>query len=480
MSGLWDTRSPAEQRREQSGLLRQTVLQMALGHVPFVVARLKEAGVDARTFRGLEDLGRIPPTLRGDVFDPGRNPEGARALVLHGTEEGVKRFSERAVLLRVAMARLIGGEEVQRLAVEAASRSLHVHLVPGAGGTIPVAYTRDDLNLLARAGARLARVLGLERDDRLLNLVPAGPTLDHWGIFYMAHGMGMSALHARPRAGDLGAALGAAFEGGRPTALAVPAEEVLHVASAAAEAGMDLSELRLLVAVGRSLSAEERAGAARELAAAGAPEARVGAAYGVAEGRVLWGECVVPPGHAESYGFHTYPDLDLVEVLSPESGAPVPAETPGEIAVTPLGFRGGGAPRWRSGDLALGGITARVCPNCGRTVPRVGPSVRRSAWLRPVVLNGAETSLDLREAGAAVARHAEGWQLEIVRRGAANELFVYLVTRSEDPDRVIDLFEELERMEAAPTQIVLSTPEQLAARHRLAGGAWPRFWERTG
>src|SRR5947209_3149716 len=172
VAAAWDERTLKEQRRIQNALLRQTVLQMALGHVPYVRAKLDAMGIDARDFKGLDDLSSIPLTMRRDIVDPVRNPEGPRALILRGTADGVKRFSDRTVLRRVALARLFGGEEIQELAIEAATRAIHVHLAPGPGGRLPVAYTRDDLDLLARAGGRLSALLGLERHDRLLNLVP--------------------------------------------------------------------------------------------------------------------------------------------------------------------------------------------------------------------------------------------------------------------------------------------------------------------
>ena len=49
-----------------------------------------------------------------------------------------------------------------------------------------------------------------------------------------------------------------------------------------------------MLAVGRSLSREERERVGEGLSSAGATSARIAAAYGVGEGRVLWGECAVP------------------------------------------------------------------------------------------------------------------------------------------------------------------------------------------
>jgi phenylacetate-coenzyme A ligase PaaK-like adenylate-forming protein len=452
------------------------LLQLQLAHVPTARARLLAAGVDARRFKGLDELATIPSATRADVLDPVRNPEGARGMVLEGTAEGVRRFSDRSVLYRVAAARLFGGEEVQQLAVEAATRPIHQHIAYGPGGPIPVTYTRDDLDLLARAGARLAQLAGIDREDRLLNLMPFGPSLDFWGVFYMAHGVGLAAVHSRREGGDILRAL-VAFEATRPTAIAIPADDIESFPAAAKEAGLDLSELRAILVVGRSLTKAERDKLGGDVLALGATEARIAAAYGIAEGRVLWGECAVPAGKTDTFGFHTYPDLELVEVLSPETGQMMPEETPGEITITPLGWRGGGVPRWRSGDLALGGVTSKTCPNCGRSVPRVGPSVRRSAWQRRLRMNGRAVRFDFRYAAASAVPRALEFQVEL-SGGEEGSFEVYIKPRSDDPAPLIELFEELERWGTPPAQIVVSTDSELA--QRLAGNdaLFRRFAER--
>jgi phenylacetate-coenzyme A ligase PaaK-like adenylate-forming protein len=473
MANPWDQRPLAEQRRQQNILLKQTILQMALMHVPFVRAQFQKIGLDARVFKGLDELQRLPLTMRRDVLDSARNPEGPRALILHGTAEGVKRFSDRSVLRRIAMARLLGGEEVQTLAIEAATRPVHLHWVAGPGGRIPVAYTRDDLDLFARAGARLASLFELARDDRLLNLVPFGPTLDFWGVFYMAHGVGMTALHFRREGQELARAL-SVFDESAATAVAVPADEAEAFVPAALASKIDLTKLRALIAVGGSLTIAQRTAIGEQLAEAGAPGARVVAAYGVAEGRVLWGECAVPAGVAETFGMHTFPDLEVLEVVSPETGAPVREEEPGEIVVTPLSFRGGGAPRWRSGDLALGGMTSKPCPNCGRLVPRIGPAVVRGAWQHLATLDGARRWIDLRTAGAAAGDRAPDWHVELVESDGSHELYVY-VAAGEDPAPIIGLYEELSRLRHPPTQIVVATPGDLAARREANPGPWGRY-----
>jgi phenylacetate-coenzyme A ligase PaaK-like adenylate-forming protein len=449
---------------------------MALGAVPYVRTKLAALGIDARNFKGVEELQKLPLTMRRDIIDPARNPEGPRAIMLRGTSEGVKRFADRSVIRRVALARLFGGEEMQELAIEAATRAIHIHLSPGPGGRLPIAYTRDDLDLFARAGGRLSGMLDLERHDRLLNLVPFGPTLEFWGIFYMGHGTGLSAVHFRRERQDLAKAL-EAFDDSAATAVALPADEAALFPDIARAEGIDLSKLRVLIAVGRSLTPEERGVVGEGLLAAGASDARIAAAYGTGEGRVLWGECSVPAGRTETFGFHTFPDLELVEIVSPETGAVLPERTPGEIVITPLGFRGGGVPRWRTGDLALGGVTTAPCPNCGRTVPRVGPTVKRGAWQHLANLNGTKTWIDLRDAGAAASERAADWQVELRHDDGQEQLYIY-VGAGDDPGPIIDLYEDMKRLKCLPTQIVLTPPYELASRRDEAPGPWVRYWDR--
>lgn len=478
MASSWDQRSAGEQRRVQDALVKQTLLQLALAHVPFARARMNAAGVDARTIRGVDDMrARIPLTMRRDVLDETRNPEGPWSLVLQGTAEGVKRFSDRSVLFRVARARLFGGEEKQLLQIEAASRSVHLHLGSGPGGSIPVSYTRDDLDLLARAGGRLAQLVGVDREDRLLNLVPFGPTIDYWGIFYMAHGLGMTSVHKRSEGGE-SEGIREVFGQLDPTAVAIPADEAASFPEAAARAGIDLSTLRSFIAVGRSLTKAERERLGEGLLAAGAEGARVAAVYGVAEGRVLWGECAVPVGKTETFGFHTFPDMEILEVVSPETGESLGEEVPGEIVITPLGFRGGGVPRWRSGDLALGGVTNRSCPNCGRNVPRVGPTVRRGAWMRRITLDGTSVRFDMRDTAALLAPRMDDWQVELAADGPRVDLFLYIAPKVDDPGLVIGIYEEHQRWNVPPTQIVLASPDEIAAKRSAVQGLFSRFAER--
>ena len=67
--------------------------------------------------------------------------------------------------------------------------------------------------------------------------------------------------------------------------------------------------------------------------------------------------------------------LDLyVEIVDPVTGAPLPAETPGEIVITTLRAEAMPLIRYRTGDV--GSIIARPC-RCGSPLPRLGEILGR-------------------------------------------------------------------------------------------------------
>ena len=111
-------------------------------------------------------------------------------------------------------------------------------------------------------------------------------------------------------------------------------------------------------------------------------------------------------------------------------------------------------------------------------MPRVGPTVRRGAWQRVVTLQGERSWIDLRDAGAAASERSSDWQIELRRENGSHHLFVYLGAEDK-PAPIIDLYEDLKRLRARPTQIVLADTAELAARRSAASGPWPRYWDRS-
>ena len=64
----------------------------------------------------------------------------------------------------------------------------------GLGFRYPLASTRGDLDVVARAGARLWEVLGLTAHDALLSAVPVAQTAEHIGLHFAAMASGAPAM----------------------------------------------------------------------------------------------------------------------------------------------------------------------------------------------------------------------------------------------------------------------------------------------
>ena len=276
---------------------------------------------------------------------------------------------------------------------------------------------------MARAGARLWRVLGLTGADVLVAALPLVPSAALQALQLAAVGAGSPALFPGSDADDLTGALRML----EASVLALPSEQAVRLLEDLDEAGADLSAVRTVLLVGAPDDGERSA----VTDALGGGVAVL--AVHVTDGhRLAWGEC-----REGGPGLHTYPDLEVVELVDPETGDDAAA---GELVVTQLGLRGSALLRWRTADLA-GSVDTGPCPGCGRTVPRV-VGVQRGELVPSLTLRtGARAvRVDLRGVSAALVGRADVADWRVVAghraRDGADELLLYVV-----PMRGADLAE---------------------------------------
>lgn len=341
---------------------------------PFWRTRLAD-----RTVSTIDELSEVPVTIEADVAGAG-GPGNPDLLVLP-TEEGFRRHATRAELIAAAREVGRGGAEGRRDALFRRYKPVHVHEA-GVGTLLAVAYTRSDLDRLHLAGARLSEVLGLGADDMVVNAVPAGPSIRFWGLYHAALAARMTALHPRGAGQAALRPVLRALALAPATVLAVPVHEASDVLADVAERGVTVPTLRTLVTVGpppRAPLRTQLVAAAERLA--GGP-VRVQAVWAPETSRVLWGECrpaTADPGEA-TYGLHTYPDLEVVEVRDVLADTDAQEGADGEVVLTSLGWRGTAFVRLATGAWTGGLETAAPCPSCGRTVPRLAPQAVDAAW----------------------------------------------------------------------------------------------------
>ncbi|HEX9823757.1 MAG TPA: hypothetical protein VGB51_05100 [Actinomycetota bacterium] len=415
MARPWDRTPPRDYLRLQEALLHEQVARYLYPFSPFYRKLFDDHDIKPQRIRRLRDLDQVPLSSAEDFAAVPEDSSRPFRALLRPDERGLKRWAHRDVLRRVAREKLVRGDESAERLLAEEFKPVHLHLPAGPG---PLAgYTMRDLSALSQAGARSLAVMGVTRQDVLVSTLPFGPHLPFWHVHYGAQGAGLGAVHlgageaVRPHEAAVWMArLGATVLASQ----AAYADGFLRGAPPAA-----FARLRVLVlwAIGGMRGARERFTA--RLRAAGAPDAGVATLLGIPEARVAWADCPAPPGQAEAaHGYHTYPDLELLEVVDGE-GRGVGEGEAGELVYTSLDWRGSALLRYRTGVVARRGITTEACPGCGRTVPRVLPDLSRVDWRAMVSGPRGPLEVDLADILPELwgARGVALWQVEVTRGG---------------------------------------------------------------
>lgn len=451
----WDNGTTKQQQTLQTDALKAQVMDAVGPFSPFWRARLKQLGTTAAQAATVAGLASLPAVGERDVCLDG-DPSGAAALVLQAGEAGWALHAEGPQLRRVLANRLVRRGSYSAV-VEADTRPTSF-VFAGLALRYPVASTRSDLDVVARAGSRLWQVLGLTRADVLVSGLPLAPTASLQALQIGAIGAGSPALFPGDDADDLTAALRLV----PATVLALPSAAASRMIEDLDDAGAALGSVTTVLLVGAP-SKIERADVAAALEQAGV-RATMLAVHAPEGHRLLWGEC--PQG----VGLHTYPDLELLELLDPETGEG--AES-GELVLTQLGLRGSALLRWRTGDLATS-IETGPCPGCRRTVPRVVGTLR-GALVPTLELRGGTRGVDLRGVAAALEGRADlvDWRVVVgpSERDGADELLVHVVPiSSADPSDVAVAVARDVRTAAGllPTQVIIDRAEVLPMGHQIS------------
>jgi len=371
MNGLPDRESMDRGAIEQLQLERlEATLNRVQRNVPFHQRRLAEAGFDAEDLRSLEDLRRLPFTTKRDLRD--NHPYGLFAVPLR---------------------------EVVR-----------VHASSGTTGlATAVGYTRNDLSTWSDLVARVLVAGGVGKDDVVQVAFDYGLFTGAFGFHQGAERLGASVIpvssaSARRQVGIL--------KDYRSTALVCTPSHAMTLADAALDAGIRPGELSLRFGLfgAEPWSESMRAELQAKLKLVATDN------YGLSEvgGPGLAGECM------ERSGLHVAEDHFLLEVVDPETLAPVPDGTVGELVVTTLTREAQPVIRFRTRDLAS--LTRAPCA-CGRTFARMSRLKGRTDDL--ILLKGARVFPSEIEA---VLLDVEGtdphYEIELTRGNGGDEATV--------------------------------------------------------
>ena len=413
---------------------------------PYWKARLGELGRSSSTFRSVADLETLPAAGERDV-SPDGSPAGMARLVVQATEGGFVLHAKGPTVRRALRLRLTRRDAYTRVVAHETRPTSYIW--SGLGFRYPIALTRADLDVVARAGARMWSIAGLTANDALLSAVPVASTAEHVALSYAAVAAGAPALFP----GSDPAALVAAARLAAPTVIAAPSRNAAGVLRLLTDSGVSLDTVMTVLLVGAPT--DEQRAAVSEIV----PGAAVIGVHVPAGARVLWAECRAGGAAA---GFHTYPDLDLVQLVDPHSGEA--ADGGGELVLTQLGLHGSALLRWRTGDLTDRPLDVTPCPGCGRRVPRV-------TALRPAVLvlvSDDGHALDLRSVAGALSGRTDlaDWRVAVGRRGrdGRTQVVVHLVPAGDAGEAAVGAAGDIRNVAGLlPTQLISTTAEDLAA-----------------
>jgi phenylacetate-CoA ligase len=410
LQNRWQHLSEVVIRRAQAEQLKRYLRTVVLPFSAYYRQLFQEHGLDAESFRSLDDLQRIPFTSKADLINSPAQPQRFRDFILIPDPKVLARRPSTIVNA------LLHGRDQVKKGFESEFRPIFMTATTGRSAEpTPFLYSQHDLARLATAGKRLVEICGGRPEDRMLNTFPFAPHLAFW----LAHYAGTEGRIMTLSSGG-GKVMGTdgnlrQIRKFKPDIIIGIPTFIYHLLHQAAEEGVHCENLRLIVLGGEKVSDGLRH-KLRDLALElGARDLDVVATYGFTEAKLAWSECPFPHDQP-SGGYHLYPDFGIMEVIDPKTGAILPPGQPGELVFTPLDARGSVVLRYRTGDYIDGGLSYEPCPHCGRQLPRLVGNISRNSEVRPMNFDKIKgTLVDFNELEHVLddAPNIGAWQIEL-------------------------------------------------------------------
>lgn len=297
----------------------QQTLQRVNATVPFYRESFRKAHVNLDQIRSLQDLQRLPFTLKQDMRD--NYPYGLFAVPL---------------------------EQIVR-----------IHASSGTTGKpTVVGYTRRDIDMWSELMARSFMAAGAHKGDVIHNAYGYGLFTGGLGAHYGAEKLGASVI---PMSGGNTKKQIMIMQDFGSTVLTCTPSYSLYLAEAAAEEGVNIRDLKLRVGI---FGAEPWTEAIRQEIEAKLDIKAIDI-YGLSE--------ILGPGVAiecieAQKGLHIWEDHFIPEIINPDTGEVLPLGEKGELVITTITKEGIPMIRYRTRDIT------RLIPEpciCGRTHARL-------------------------------------------------------------------------------------------------------------
>jgi len=415
----------------QDELLQKMITEQFAVRHPYYRNLFKESGINAAEIKGVSDLGRIPFTEKKDMLAPPGEPLYPKQFVIDPPSEDEEKDKKKGFSL-------FGKKDSD--ADTAKYRFTSLYFTAGrTAKAVPIEYTGYDLENLKEAGARAFDILGLTRDDTLINAFSYAPNAYFWQMFYSTLGIGSTALQTGG-----GRVLGMekilkAVDNLEAPVLAASPGYARFALQTLGHFGLSAANLERII-IGIDFAPMEVVESIRKLMkSVGTKNNLVQRIYFNSEAKSGMAEC--EPG----FGYHINPDHLLVEIVDPESGTVLGTGEKGEIVITNLDARGTALLRFRTGDIASGGLVTEPCPNCKRTVPRIMGDIERKEHFFKLQGKAGEVLLNGNQIRRMMFARDDVlvWFAEISSSGAEDYLRVVMKNVSEtDETAVLKAVEE--------------------------------------
>jgi phenylacetate-CoA ligase len=303
----------------------KAVVERSWNHVQLFRERMEERNLTPESIRSLDDLARLPFTVKSDLRDT--YPFGLFASPM---------------------------KDVVRL-----------HASSGTTGKpIVVAYTQEDVDVWTSVLVRCLAGCGLHRGDIVQIAYGYGLFTGGLGAHYGAESLGATVVPASGGHADRQIMLIKDFGA---TAMCCTPTYFLHLIERAGEMGIDMKQLPLRAGVfGAEPWTESMRQYIEKMSGIEAFDI-----YGLSE--------IIGPGVGcecrRHEGLHIFEDRFYPEIVDPESGEPVADGEPGELVLTTLSKQAMPMIRYRTRDITR--ILTGRCA-CGRTLRRIDRIGRRS------------------------------------------------------------------------------------------------------
>jgi len=372
------------------------------------------AGVAPRDIRGVADLRRLPFTTKQDLLAASSDPERRLDFVLRPSPATIKAHWPFARKLGL----VLGGQRARDLVAYRYTPNFLTFTTGRSSAPVAFAYAPHDLDVLGEATSRmfdLARIT--DARERVVNLFPFAPHLAFWALTLGGFHTGRLVV---PTGG--GKVMGTdgslkLMERIKPTALVGVPGFVYNLLRTGAGAGFDFSSVHTVVLGAEKVTPGLRVKMREYLAQGGAHEVQILGTYGFTEARMAFGE--TPTTDGSSSGYFVYPDLGVFEVVDPKSGEPVGEGESGELVYTGTSGHGTVVVRYRTGDLAEGGITYAPLAGVDCTLPRISASLKRVTEQHALNLTKVKgTLVDLAVMGQVLSdeHDIEEWQVVLSKK----------------------------------------------------------------